>query len=117
MTGSRAGHADREQAIEALKTAFVDGPLTTSELVARTGLALGARTYADLAALTADIPAEPVAAKPAAAVPALAVPTPVETGRSPRPSRALARPGNPAAIGQGGRRVGRVPDHRRPPPW
>jgi len=53
--------------IEALKTAFVDGRLTKTELTARTGRALAARTYADLAALTADIPAEP--AEPAAAVP------------------------------------------------
>jgi DUF1707 SHOCT-like domain len=65
----RAGHGDREQVIEALKTAFVDGRLTKSELAARTGQALVARTYADLAALTADIPAEPVTAVPAPARP------------------------------------------------
>jgi Domain of unknown function (DUF1707) len=60
----RAGHADREQVIDALKTAFVDGRLTKNELTARTGRALAARTYADLAALTADIPVEPAAAPP-----------------------------------------------------
>ena len=60
----RAGHADREQVIEALKTAFVDGRLTKIELVARTGRALAGRTYADLAALTADIPAEAAAVVP-----------------------------------------------------
>jgi hypothetical protein len=65
----RAGHADRERAIEALKTAFVDGRLTKDELAARTGRALAARTYADLAALTADLPAEPAAAELAPAVP------------------------------------------------
>src|SRR3984957_10674977 len=70
----RAGHADREQAIEALKIAFVDGRLTKDELAARTGRALAARTYADLAALTADLPAEPAAAGPAPAVPAPIVP-------------------------------------------
>ena len=64
----RAGHADREQAIETLKNAFVHGRLTRHELDARTGQALAARTYADLAALTADIP--PVPAAPAAAGPA-----------------------------------------------
>jgi hypothetical protein len=32
----RAGHADREQVIETLKTAFVDGRLTKNELAART---------------------------------------------------------------------------------
>ena len=55
----RAGHADREQVIEALKTAFVDGRLTRDELDTRAGQALAARTYADLAALTADIPPAP----------------------------------------------------------
>ena len=59
----RAGHADREQVIDALKTAFVDGRLTKNELAARTGRALAARTYADLAALTAGLPVEPAAAQ------------------------------------------------------
>ena len=57
----RAGHADREQAIDTLKTAFVHGQLTKDELDARAGQALAARTYADLAALTADIPPRPPA--------------------------------------------------------
>jgi len=61
----RAGHADREHVIDTLKTAFVHGRLTKDELDARTGQALAARTYADLAALIADIP-------PAPAVPAVA---------------------------------------------
>ena len=61
----RAGHADREQVIEALKDAFVQGRLTRDELDTRAGQALIARTRAELAALTADIPAFPVAAGPA----------------------------------------------------
>jgi Domain of unknown function (DUF1707) len=61
----RAGHADREQVIETLKTAFVRGQLTKDELATRAGQALAARTYADLAALTADIPPGPPAARPA----------------------------------------------------
>jgi hypothetical protein len=61
----RAGHADREQAIDTLKTAFMHGQLTKDELDARAGQALAARTYADLAALTADIPPRPPAARPA----------------------------------------------------
>jgi len=52
----RASHADREQVIEALKDAFVHGRLTKDELDARAGQALAARTCAELAALTADIP-------------------------------------------------------------
>jgi hypothetical protein len=61
----RAGHADREQAIDTLKTAFVHGRLTKDELDARAGQALTARTHADLAALTAGIPPRPPAARPA----------------------------------------------------
>ena len=59
VTGSdrlRASHADREQVVETLKDAFVHGLLTRDELGERTGRALVARTRADLAALTADIP-------------------------------------------------------------
>ena len=55
----RAGHADREQAIEALKSAFMQGRLTGEELGARTGQVLAARTYAELDAVTADIPGAP----------------------------------------------------------
>jgi DUF1707 SHOCT-like domain len=55
----RAAHADREHVIDLLKAAFVHGRLTKDELDARTGQALTARTYAELAALTADIPAGP----------------------------------------------------------
>ena len=58
----RAGHADREQVIGTLKDAFVQGRLTRDELDARAGRALSARTCADLAALTADIPAVPAVA-------------------------------------------------------
>ena len=57
----RAGHADREQVIETLKDAFVHGRLTRDELDTRAGRALTAPTRADLAALTADIPAVPSA--------------------------------------------------------
>jgi Domain of unknown function (DUF1707) len=52
----RVGHSDREQAIDTLKTAFVHGQLTKDEFDTRAGQALAARTYADLAALTADLP-------------------------------------------------------------
>jgi Domain of unknown function (DUF1707) len=62
----RAGHADREQVIETLKDAFVHGRLTRDELDTRAGRALTAQTRADLAALTADIPAVPSAPDAAA---------------------------------------------------
>src|SRR5262252_5811690 len=53
----RACHADREQVIGVLKAAFVQGRLGKDELNARVGQALAARTNADLATLTADLPA------------------------------------------------------------
>jgi hypothetical protein len=53
----RASQADREKAIEVLKTAFVQDRLTKDELDLRVGEALASRTYAELAAVTADIPA------------------------------------------------------------
>jgi hypothetical protein len=59
----RAAHADREQVIDTLKTAFADGRLTKDELDAWAGQAFTARTYAELAALTADIPAGSPAAR------------------------------------------------------
>jgi hypothetical protein len=55
----RASHADRERVVDVLKAAFVQDQLTQDELDARVGQALAARTYADLAALTADLPAGP----------------------------------------------------------
>jgi hypothetical protein len=102
----RAGHFDRERVIEALKQAVVHGRLSRDELDVRVGRALAARTRAELAALTADIPAEPVAAKPAAVVPALAVPPPTEPVAAPpgpaRPSvPAIRRPLAKAAAGSG----------------
>jgi hypothetical protein len=60
----RAAHADREHVIDLLKAAFVQDRLTKDELDARAGQALTARTYAQLAALTADIPAGPLTAQP-----------------------------------------------------
>ena len=75
----RASHADREQVIEVLKDAFVRGRLNRDQLDARAGQALAARTYAELAAVTADIPPAPAAPAPAAPVrpaPAPAVPGP-----------------------------------------
>jgi hypothetical protein len=60
----RTSHADREQVIDVLKAAFVQGRLTKAELDRRVGQALASMTYADLAALTAGIPAGPTGAQP-----------------------------------------------------
>jgi hypothetical protein len=59
----RASHADREQVVGALQAAFVQGRLTVDELYERVGRALAARTYAELAALTTDLPADPAPAR------------------------------------------------------
>ena len=53
----RASHADRDQVIGVLKAAFVQGMLAKDEFDLRVGQAFASRTYADLAVLTADIPA------------------------------------------------------------
>jgi hypothetical protein len=60
----RASHADREQVIGTLKAAFVQGMLAKDEFDLRVGQAFGSRTYAELAALTADLAAGLAAAKP-----------------------------------------------------
>jgi hypothetical protein len=59
-----ASDADREQVVEILTAAFVQGRLTIDELRVRAGLALASRTYAELAAMIADIPAPPLKAPP-----------------------------------------------------
>jgi Domain of unknown function (DUF1707) len=53
----RASHADREHVIDRLKAAYAEGRLTKDELDTRVGRTLASRTYAELAAVTADIPA------------------------------------------------------------
>jgi hypothetical protein len=47
----RASDTDREQMIDVLKAAFVQGRLTKDEFDVRIGQAFAARTYADLAAV------------------------------------------------------------------
>jgi Domain of unknown function (DUF1707) len=60
----RASHADREQVIGTLKAAFVAGMLAKDEFDLRVGKTLASRTYAQLAALTADLPAGLTTAQP-----------------------------------------------------
>ena len=60
----RASHADREQVIGVLKIAFVEGRLTEDEFGARVDQVYASRTYAELAEVTADIPAGSVGTKP-----------------------------------------------------
>ena len=60
----RASRADREQVIDRLKVAFVQGRLGKDEFDVRVSHVLASRTYADLAVLTADILTEPTGAQP-----------------------------------------------------
>jgi Domain of unknown function (DUF1707) len=80
----RAAHADREQVIGTLKAAFVQGMLDKDEFDQRVGQTLGSRTYADLAALTADLPAGVAAAQSAR------IPARLTTARPLQPPRASA---------------------------
>jgi Domain of unknown function (DUF1707)/Domain of unknown function (DUF4190) len=56
-TSMRASSADRERAVDVLKAGFAEGRLTQDEYNDRMGQAYAARTYGDLATLTADLPA------------------------------------------------------------
>ena len=60
----RVSHADREQVIGTLKAAFVQGMLAKDEFDLRVSQAFASRTYAALAALTADLPAGLAVAQP-----------------------------------------------------
>jgi Domain of unknown function (DUF1707) len=80
----RTSHADREQAVEVLKDAFVQGRLTKDEFDSRVGHALASRTYADLSALTADLPAVAPAPRP---------PRPPVPARTRRPQNATVKNG------------------------
>ena len=71
----RASHADREHVINILKAAFVQGRLTKIEFDRRVSQTFTSRTYADLAAVTVDLPAGRIRAEQArVSAPAQAVP-------------------------------------------
>jgi hypothetical protein len=58
----RSSTADRERAIDVLKAAFAEGRLSREEFEQRAGQAYRSLTYAELGALTADLPAGPLGA-------------------------------------------------------
>ncbi len=60
----RASDADREHVVGTLKAAYVYGLVTKDEFDARICRAFASRTYAELALITADIPAGLAAAPP-----------------------------------------------------
>ncbi len=60
----RSSTADRDRAIDVLKAAFAEGRLSWDEFEQRSGQVYRSRTYAELATLTADLPAGPLGAMP-----------------------------------------------------
>jgi len=87
----RASHADRDRVIDTLKAAYVYGLVTKDEFDERASQTLAARTHAELAVVTADIPAG-LAPAPSPLRPAPARATP------PAPARAHLRPGQRAVV-------------------
>jgi Domain of unknown function (DUF4190)/Domain of unknown function (DUF1707) len=57
--GMLAAATDRERTIDVLKAAFGEGRLPKEEFDSRCGRVMAARTYADLAAVVADLPSGP----------------------------------------------------------
>jgi len=90
----RVSDSDREQAADVLREAAGHGRLTMEELDERLELAYAAKTYADLAAVTRDLPGS--ARAPGAVQPAMAG----RIGGTPRSKFAVA-------IMSGARRMGR----------
>ena len=76
----RAASADRERAVDVLKAGFTEGRLTQDEYNDRMGRAYAAKTYGELMALTADLPA--------GAMPAV---WPVQVYQPPASTNSLAR--------------------------
>jgi hypothetical protein len=59
LPGLRVSHADRDRVVDALRVAGGDGRLSAEELDTRLESALSARTFGELAELTADLPIAP----------------------------------------------------------
>lgn len=84
----RVSDADRERVADLLRAAFVEGRLTQDELDERLGQTYSARTYADLASITADLPTAHYPRVPAHA-----------PGSYPVPVRPASQVTNGAAVG------------------
>ena len=105
----RASHADREQVIDVLKAAFVQGRLAKDELDLRLGRVLASRTYADLSALTADLPVRLTRAEPPEPVRQLATgPAPPGTGHPGTGHPGTGQPGSEPVPVSGERKIVRA---------
>jgi hypothetical protein len=80
----RASTADRDRALDVLKAAFAEGRLTKDEFDERAEYVYRSRTYAELGALTADLPVGPLGAlewqQPVMPVPRFVPAGPARTG-------------------------------------
>jgi hypothetical protein len=85
----RASHADRDAVINALKSAYVLGFVTKAEFDVRVSQTLTARTYAELAVVTADLPIR---------LAAMQSPTGRSPGEVSAPARAAWRPADRAIV-------------------
>ena len=65
LSSVRASDAYREVVVGVLREAFAEGRLTAEEHGTRVGQAYAARAYAELAAVSADLPGRPSASSPA----------------------------------------------------
>ncbi len=72
----RAASTDRERTVDVLKAGFAEGRLSQEEYNERMGRAYAAKTYGELAALTADLPAGPYPTPTAWPVPFYQAPPP-----------------------------------------
>lgn len=89
--GMRVSDAERHQVADLLRDAAAEGRLDWEELEQRLDQAFAARTYADLAPLTADLPSARTPALPAAgALPATAATPALPAGGSGEVQRAFA---------------------------
>jgi hypothetical protein len=88
----RSSTADRERAIDVLKAAFAEGRLSRDEFEDRSGRVYRSLTYAELAALTADLPVGPLGAivHPGMVPSGLVQPPPYPVAAPRRPVNSLA---------------------------
>jgi hypothetical protein len=98
----RASDHERESVVDVLRDAFTDGRLTFDEFEERTAAAYAAKTWTDLRALTADLPAQfwPGGAAP----PSLPAPALLGADLSQEPQTPPSPAGPPAARPQQVRR-------------
>ena len=93
----RASHADREHVVGTLKAAYVHGLVTKDEFDTRVSQTFAARTYAELALITADLPAG-LAPAPPPVRPGPAQASPPAPGNLTRGERAIMATGLCAAL-------------------